>query len=496
MDNTLNINLAGMLFKIEVKAYQILRNYLQTISREVGENETIEDIESRIAEIFNSQKGAGEVITIENVETMISIIGNPADFTRYEDNEPTTTRSRKRLYRNPNDRVIGGVCGGIGAYLNVDPVLLRILFVLSLLFFGTGFFIYLILWMVILPANNEERQREMYGSEYYRVTARKRQSGIENTFNEMGIAIGSALYFFIRVCLIVIGIVFVTTGFVVLLSLLFMFFFKIPEAFFLDISEITIGYLPNFIKFIVTPSLYPWIMVFSAIVVLLPLMALIYWGIKMIFWFKAKDGMLSLSMFVIWIISATVLGLLIFNEGISFAQESVSREQTPIRNSSDTLYIVAKNKITDIEPNDMWYFRIGNYQMLVNNDNKELHINPKLYIRRAGDNPESITIRKSAHASNATTAFTKAQNIDFNYQIAGDTIFIDDYFTIDANNKWSVEEVAVSINLAVGKVIKVDDSIAKLLNINNKFLNINHKNGLYRYLIITDKGLHPCEDVK
>ncbi len=103
MDKTININLGGTLFQIDEEAYRILRDYLQAIDlkfRNVpGGNETIEDIESRIAEIFQSQKGNAGVITRENVEAMISIIGKPEDFDQTENEEPAygyTSRPQKK----------------------------------------------------------------------------------------------------------------------------------------------------------------------------------------------------------------------------------------------------------------------------------------------------------------------------------------------------------------------------------------------------------------
>ncbi len=127
MDKTLNINLGGNLFQIDEDAFKILRDYLQAINNRFrnvqGGLETIEDIEIRIAEIFQSQKGLAGVITKDNVEAMISIIGKPEDFDQ-DDNvveQQIYTGQKRRMYRNPDDTIISGVCGGIGAYLNVDP---------------------------------------------------------------------------------------------------------------------------------------------------------------------------------------------------------------------------------------------------------------------------------------------------------------------------------------------------------------------------------------
>ncbi|MGE5419779.1 MAG: PspC domain-containing protein, partial [Chloroflexota bacterium] len=173
MDKTININLGGSLFQVDEEAFKVLRDYIQAINnrfRNVPDGpETIEDLESRIAEIFRSQKGLAGVITRQNVESMISIIGKPEDFeTGSPSEEPSTGGSMpKRLYRNPNDAVISGVCGGLGAYLNTDPVLFRILFILFALMGGAGVLIYLVFWIAVPSAYTDMQKKEMYGKSYF-----------------------------------------------------------------------------------------------------------------------------------------------------------------------------------------------------------------------------------------------------------------------------------------------------------------------------------------
>ena len=182
MDKTININLGGILFQIDEEAFRILRDYLHAINNRFGNvqggHETIEDIESRIAEIFQSQKGLAGVITRENVEEMISIIGKPEDFDQGEPEAGATVYSsgKKRMYRNTDDTIIGGVCSGIAAYLDTDAVLFRILFVLFALFFGVGFFVYLALWIALPAARTEAQKRELYGSSYHTSGLHDKQS--------------------------------------------------------------------------------------------------------------------------------------------------------------------------------------------------------------------------------------------------------------------------------------------------------------------------------
>src|SRR5512133_3435316 len=211
MDKTININLGGSLFQVDEEAFTVLRDYIQAINNRFrnvpGGPETIEDIESRIAEIFRSQKGMAGIITKQNVESMISTIGKPEDFDAgvSSDSSSAEKKLNRRLYRNPDDMVISGVCGGLGTYLNTDPVIFRILFVLFALFGGAGILIYGVLWIAVPSANSEQFKREMYGNTYYTyrnpdgtVSSVTNRSGINNGLNEVINAIGKVFFIIFR----------------------------------------------------------------------------------------------------------------------------------------------------------------------------------------------------------------------------------------------------------------------------------------------------------
>jgi phage shock protein PspC (stress-responsive transcriptional regulator) len=176
MKKIININLSGRVIPIEDSAYEKLQAYIESLRRffanEEGRDEIINDIESRIAELMNEKirKGADR-ITDEDVREIISSMGTPEDLEAAEAAETTSgsqqqssqqqqnfseKKPRGRLYRNENDKFIGGVCSGIAAYLNVDPAIIRILFaIVSFGGFGLGFFVYLLLW-IVLPSKDIE----------------------------------------------------------------------------------------------------------------------------------------------------------------------------------------------------------------------------------------------------------------------------------------------------------------------------------------------------
>ncbi|MFP4603887.1 MAG: PspC domain-containing protein [Bacteroidales bacterium] len=170
MKQMYSINLSGILFHIEEDAYNTLKTYLEEIGNKFqGEekNEITEEVEIRMAELFsekiNNQK---QVISEEDVKEIIEIIGYPEDFSENHQNknqEDNNMKETKRLYRDPDNRILGGVCGGLGAYLNVDPVLIRIIFIIIGLFFASGILIYLILWLVTPLAETLAQKREMRG---------------------------------------------------------------------------------------------------------------------------------------------------------------------------------------------------------------------------------------------------------------------------------------------------------------------------------------------
>jgi phage shock protein PspC (stress-responsive transcriptional regulator) len=523
MDKTININIAGILFQIDEDAYAMLRDYLQAINSRFknvpGGVETVGDIESRIAEIFESQKGTAGTIGLNNVEAMISIIGKPEDFDN-NDSEPEThsytSRERKRMYRNPDDTIISGVCGGIGAYLNTDPVLFRILFVIFTLSFGVGFFLYLALWIALPPANTEPRKREMYGKSYPSVISYKKNadgtvpadvpvynkgyyntSRLGNAFNEIFRALGRVFYIALRTLLILLGVAFVLTGTLLILSVVLLLVFKYPASISTNSFDMNLIYLSDFLKYIVNPVLVPWIIALSLIIFIIPMMALIYWGVKMIFWFRAKDGVFSLVAFVLWIMLIATLAVIMFNEGISFAETARTSAQKIFSPVPDTLYIRAGNRISDLKFEKELNFRQDGYNIMINNDRKELYIRPYLKINKSDNNPPSLELRKRSSGRNEIEAMNKTADLLYNYNMKGDTLILDEYFTIPAGRKWSADNVGINVYLPAGSVIKLDKPSLRLLHsyISEEYYYSEDSDDMQNYgdiWIVTDDGLEPA----
>ena len=163
MKKVININFQGRVIPIEESAYEILKQYVDSLNRyfanEEGKDEIINDIECRIGELFDEiLKKGNPCVTDDDVAKIIASMGRPEDFDDDEQkvrsqvsgnaNGQQQSTEHKRLFRDENNKVIGGVCSGIANYFGIDPVIMRIIFLVTFLGAGFGFLAYLILWIV------------------------------------------------------------------------------------------------------------------------------------------------------------------------------------------------------------------------------------------------------------------------------------------------------------------------------------------------------------
>src|ERR1700761_6882527 len=174
MNKTIIININGIVFHIEEDAYEVLKNYMTNVKRHFMNSadslEITTDIENRIAEMFNEVllKEGKQVIVDTDVNSVIEQMGRVEDFEEFaDDNAAGNTfnynTGERRLFRDPDDRIISGVCSGIANYFNIQPVWIRLAFALTFFFFGSGLLLYIILWIVIPQAVSRADRMAMRG---------------------------------------------------------------------------------------------------------------------------------------------------------------------------------------------------------------------------------------------------------------------------------------------------------------------------------------------
>ncbi|MDH4296228.1 MAG: PspC domain-containing protein, partial [Cyclobacteriaceae bacterium] len=243
MKKNISINISGIIFHIEEDGYESLRKYLDSINKYFASfedsSEILADIESRIAEIFLSKLNEGkQVITAEDVKALVTTMGSVSDFKAAEEQDFAAGESKageqakdssgqgsktfaqpRQLLRDQKRKILGGVCSGVGNYLNVDPVWIRILFALLAFAYGLTVLVYIVMWIVV-PGSFDLDEPEV-GKKMFRDGERKVIGGVSG---------GVAAYFGIDIIavrlLFILFTIFFGVGFIVYVVL----WIALPEA--------------------------------------------------------------------------------------------------------------------------------------------------------------------------------------------------------------------------------------------------------------------------
>lgn len=196
MNRKTAIELGGRVFQIEEAAIAEIEAYLtalrRSFSKEADAAEIIDDIESRMSELFAHKTGMNRPITLEDAKAVLAVMGAPADIggeTTESTHEPIP--GAKRLFRHPDDQVVAGVCSGLGAYFGIDPVWIRLAFAFALFSFGTGLLLYLVLIFIVPEATTPAERLMMHGEAVtlenmehrLKSEGRKVQENLKRSFN-------------------------------------------------------------------------------------------------------------------------------------------------------------------------------------------------------------------------------------------------------------------------------------------------------------------------
>jgi phage shock protein PspC (stress-responsive transcriptional regulator) len=155
MNKVLQVNIGGEVFQVEEPAYKKLDRYLTHIKKkQKGQDaaEILSDMEQRVAELLKENSSDKAFIDSAIVETVINTMGRPEDFDTYNTAAGGGTNNGSKFpgfYRDTNNKFIGGVCAGLSNRFDIDPLWVRLAFLVSLFIGGTGFLIYVILWALV-----------------------------------------------------------------------------------------------------------------------------------------------------------------------------------------------------------------------------------------------------------------------------------------------------------------------------------------------------------
>lgn len=345
MKKTLTVNLGGTVFHIDEDAYRLLDNYLSNLKihfrKEAGADEIIDDIERRISELFAEKLTAGsQVITITDVEEVIARMGKPEDMEAENDSEPsvgnaTRTTIHRRLYRNPDDKLLGGVISGMAAYLGWDVTLLRLLLLVVLICgVGTLIPVYIVCWLVIPEARTAAEKLSMRGEavtvENIGKTVTDGFEKVANGVNDymksdkprtflqkLGDALVMVAGWFFKICLVIFAIICSPLLFVFGVVFVALLFAAVMVA--IGGGAALISMFPTFDVILPTSPLSAIVMYIAGILLVgIPLVSLVWAIFSQIFKWQPMASGLKWTLVILWMVSAAVFGICFAVQGATF----------------------------------------------------------------------------------------------------------------------------------------------------------------------------------
>ena len=493
MKKTIKINIGGIVFQLDEDGYDKLKVYLDLIARRFGNSaegkEIVEDIERRIAELLlDRTSNLKEAVILTDVEEVIAIMGSPDEFSIPSDgSEPKaehhageeaedhfhSRRKNRRLFRDTDNSVLGGVCSGLAAYFNIDPILLRVLFVVFTVAWGLSVLLYLLLWLIVPPARNAAQKLEMRGEEvtieniersvkeeYDSVKKNVRKHGRSETFKGARTAVGEMFHVLglifrgiFRVLVIIFGLFFILTGFGFMLTFLTGIILTQPllNNIFND-SNIS---LPELAGILFSHSDYQWMMIASAFAVCIPLLALMYAGIKMVVRFKARDKAVLLSFLGVWIISAILLTSLIVIKVKDFsahAEFSNTINLKEFKNQTVVLDIL-QGKIDSLKKTMKYFEHQDGVGVYFNQGRNEYYAKPFFSIEKADSLRSGLFFEKMALAKDKQEARKYVSEINYSWTQNDTAIIFSPIYEAPKGKIWGIPHM--NINLYIPEKTKV-----------------------------------------
>ena len=485
MNKTVNINLGGMFFHIDEDAFQKLTRYFDAIKRSLsnssGHDEIIKDIEMRVSELLNEkQKSDKHVVGLKDVDEVIAVMGQPEDYiieddkTNEQSYRSSTTTSTKKLYRDRDKGMVGGVSSGLGYYFGIDAVWFRLFFVLLVLAgFGAGFLAYIILWIVTPEASTTSEKLEMTGEpvtisniekkvreEFENVSEKiknadydKYGNQIKTGANKIGNSFGDFIISVFKIFAKFLGILLILSGLTVLFFLL-IGIFTLGSGVFIDFPWQGFIEAGNFTDYPIWA--FGLLMFFAAGI---PFFFLALLGFKLLSPnMKSIGNVGKYTLLALWLIAVSLVISIVIKQASAFAVDGrVVQKETFNLNPKDTLFIKFKH-------NDYFAKNVNDHNgFQVTQDSTGMDViysnEVSFKIEKTDEKLPYIQIEKEAKGKSLSEAKKRAEKIKYRYTIIGNKLIFDNYLVTDLKNKYRDQEIEITLYLPKGTLIKPDASM-------------------------------------
>lgn len=482
MKKVVKISIGNLAFTVEEDGFLLIKGYLGEIQDHYQSNENgreiVEGIEERMAELFLEKAPAGSVVTISIVKEVIAILGRPSAIDQEQGDVRSASSSYnykrvpKKLYRNGQDKVLGGVCSGLAAYSSLDVALVRILFVILLIGFsffglihiGGGSFMiiaYIIMWIVIPQARTVEQRCAMFGEPMdLSYINQKIGKGATNQSSGALKGLGRLLSIVFSVLLIIISV----SGLATL-------------SFSLFGLEVFKGVIPiNMLDYLylgVENGLFLKIAIISFLT--LPFLGMLYGGIQLLFRFKTTRVRPGLIILLLWIISLFAVIFYTVKSTRPYWDSAEYSGQITLNQEVDTIYVRFISKTPMPEERVLLSADYSDFFVSWMDNNRELVVFPNLRIVRQSPKAERVLkYRTYAHANSYSSALVKAQRAVPSIQIKDSVITISPKY-YNRQQKWDGLSQEISLNIPESVIIIVEEPLQ------HSFNKVIRKEGIFRF---------------
>lgn len=512
MKKNFSVNIGYRLFNIDEDAYEMLQKYLDRVRQRLSADESdevIRDIEIRVAELLSERLGASkEVIVVEDISFVISELGEPEqieDFSDEESGQKEESRHERRLYRDEDNRILGGVCAGLAEFFEVDSLWVRIAFVVLFLIGGSGFLIYLILWLVVPAARTTADKLRMKGKkvnvnnlsdriksefDHVRNSFRKNKPGRKHPRASSAAQAGKSVVesdifrWIIYIGAIAVGL------FMIIMAMTFLIGFTL--ALFSDftfwgqihVSGATLSPM-DLIFVMATSSILGWIGLISLVgVVAIPLISMIVVGLKLIFRFRFPMRWYNRIATSVWGVSLGALATVVIYHAIYYSRATYETSTVLVPQSEAVVeFSLANNNpcipISDNKHEHLMFFGQEDGQTL-------LCIQPEVELKP--EQTDSV-IRMVVHVQNSGKPSNTPIETCVPMVIDSSKVVIPGYAVFQ---KGCIRNINIEVFVPVGKTIQLAGEMRQLLidrgDIDERYVNYSH-------FVMTIDGLIPSIDL-
>ena len=521
MKKTVNINLAGTFFHIDEDAFGKLSRYLdaikKSISDPIGGDEIIRDIEARIAELFSEKLERNtQVVSIKELDVIITIMGQPEDYIMDENSfEEEASKSdvsknkpsnHKQLFRDIDNKFVAGVCSGLGHYLGLDAVWVRLFWILLTGFTsGFGVFAYILFWILVRAAETTSEKLKMTGeainisniekkfNEGYQTVSesiknaefdkygKKIKKGSATFFDSLGSTMLSILKIFVKLF----GLIILASGLIGLISII------IGMVAFGTFGIYNTGAGMDMYQLIDTTNTPIWLAsMILTLAIGIPLLVLFILGLKIIAPnIKSIGTPGKITLLVLWVAALSTLIILGIKQATDRAYEDTTSTETSIevntetplrlsmRNNEKYNYEARKDGGLEVKPDEY-----GN-KILYSSD-------IRLVVRSTNDAVGKIIIEKSASGKDYKEAKARAEAIRFKYEYNFNTneLLLDGYFLTDIANKYRDQEMEIILYLPVNTRLIAAQNTKSFHRNESRYRDILNAGDEGKVLLITASG--------